>query len=72
MVILAVVFYIVIGFFGSRGLIKEKQWREFTAFIVLFSFGFTLIVLQTLDVEIPSPVKGIKLLVEDIMRLGYK
>ncbi|HBR08637.1 MAG TPA: hypothetical protein DD735_07060 [Clostridiales bacterium] len=72
MIFLVVAIYIGIGFFGSRSLVKKKCWREASAFLVLLSFGFALIILQTLDIKIPSPGNGVKLFVEKVLHLGYK
>ncbi|MGE4483672.1 MAG: hypothetical protein AB7C97_01015 [Oscillospiraceae bacterium] len=72
MTIIVVILYIVVAYFESRNLIKNKYWPELISSMVLLTFGFTLIVLQTLDVKIPSPGNGIKIFVENVMHLGYK
>ena len=61
-----------VDIFQPRNLIKKKCWREVAAFFVLLSFGFTLIILQTLDVKIPSPGDGIKTFFEKALHLSYK
>jgi hypothetical protein len=72
MIFFVIAIFIGIGFFESRSLIKNKCWGEFAAFISLLTVGFTLILLQTLGIKIPSAGEGINLFVENVMHLGYK
>ena len=72
MTIIVAVLYVVVAYFISRNLIKKKYWPELVSSMVLLTFGFTLIVLQTLNVKIPSPGHGIKIFVENVLHLGYK
>jgi hypothetical protein len=53
------------------GLIKGKQWSELVVFSILFIFALTLSVLQTLGIEITSPVKGIIYLLKNILHISY-
>lgn len=72
MTIAVAAIYIVIVVFTVRNLIKKKYWREMVSSLILLTFGFTLLVLQTMNVKIPSPGAGIKYFVENILHLGYK
>lgn len=36
-------------------MLKEKLYRELWTFIVLLSFGTVLVILKSLDVDIPNP-----------------
>jgi len=53
------------------GLIKRKEWRELTAFSVLYIIAFALGLMYVLDIPIPSPMKGLQYLIEDMLGLKY-
>jgi len=53
------------------GLIKRKEWRELTVFSVLYIIAFALGLMYVLDKHIPSPMKGLQYLIEDMLGLKY-
>ncbi|MFZ5647644.1 MAG: hypothetical protein ACOY30_08495 [Bacillota bacterium] len=57
-----------IAYYEVPGLIHRKQWRELAAFTGLLSLGFVLSLLQIIGVKMPSPTKGIILLIKQITR----
>ena len=72
MIFLLIIVFIGIAFFEVPELIRKKYWRELTAFSFFFLLAFILSLLQTIDVKIPSPMKGIQYLIKDILHLNYK
>ena len=68
-VILLIAVFAVIGLFEVPKMLRNGLWRELLVFIVLLILGFTLSVLIALDVPLPSPVKGIRSLMNPILRL---
>jgi len=69
--IILIVVYILILVLNVPGLIKRKEWRELTAFSVLYVIAFTLGLLYVLDVPIPSPMKGLQHLIADVLGIKY-
>jgi len=62
MVVLVVLVFLVIIAIEVPGLVKEKMWRELTAFAVLLLFGMTLSIPQVLGMHVPSPNVPIELI----------
>ncbi|NMB95270.1 MAG: hypothetical protein GYA02_01450 [Clostridiaceae bacterium] len=53
------------------GLIKRREWRELTAFSILYIVAFTLGLMYVIDVPIPSPMKGLQHLIVDVLGIKY-
>lgn len=58
-------------YFQVPTLKKQGYTRELTVFWILTGIAFTLTMLQAFGVEIPSPMKPIRYLVEDVLGLKY-
>jgi len=71
-IFLLIMVFIGIVFFEVPGLIRKKYWRELTVFSFFLLLAFILSLLQTIDVKIPSPMKGIQYVVKDLLHLSYK
>ncbi|HHW31515.1 MAG TPA: hypothetical protein GXX20_07585 [Clostridiaceae bacterium] len=69
--IFLLIIYALILILNVPGLIKRKEWRELTAFLILYVFAFILGILYVLDVPIPSPMKGLQHLIADILGIKY-
>ncbi len=67
-VILLIAVFAVIGLFEVPKMLRNGLWRELLVFIVLLILGFTLSVLLTLDVPVPSPARGIRFLMAPILK----
>jgi len=68
-IVLLVSVFIAIGLFEGPKMVREKLWRELLVFGFLLFFGFTLSILLTLGVPVPSPVRGIRSLMNPILKL---
>ncbi len=68
-VIVLIAVFTVIGLFEVPKILKKRLWRELLVFSFLLILGFTLSALIALDVPLPSPVKGIRSLMNPILRL---
>lgn len=53
------------------GLIRRKEWRELTAFSILYIIAFALGLMYVLDIPIPSPMKGLQRLIADVLGIKY-
>mgnify|MGYP001364842510 CR=1 FL=1 len=69
MIVLVISVFIIIAWLHIPILIKQKLWRELAAFSVLLGIGFVLSLLQVIGIKIPSPNKGIMILVESIYNI---
>ena len=58
-------------YFQVPALKKQGYTRDLAVFWILTGIAFTLTVLQALGIEIPSPMKPIRYLVEDVLGLKY-
>lgn len=63
-VLVLILAFIGIALVEIPGLVRKKWWGEFAAFCVLLAIGFTLCLLQTIDVKVPNPDKGIEFLIK--------
>ncbi len=63
-VLILILVFIGIALVEAPGLFIKKQWGEFAAFCVLLAIGFTLSLLQTIDIKVPNPNKGIEFLIK--------
>lgn len=68
--ILAFVF-LFIFMIDAPKLIMDKHWKELIVYLALLALAFILTLLFSLDVRIPSPLKVIKFLIEDVFGLRY-
>lgn len=63
------VLFLVAALFEYRNLKKQKRYREIISSAILLAAGLTLGILQLLHVEIPSPMSGIKTLLQPLSHL---
>lgn len=68
-VVLIIAVFTVIGLFEVPKILEKRLWRDLLVFSFSLILGFTLSVLIALDVPLPSPVKGIRSLMNPILRL---
>lgn len=71
MIYAVIAIYLIIAFVGCRPLYQKKWWAEFAAYLTLLTVGFSLLAIQTLGVEVPSPGQGIHILIIDVLHMGY-
>ena len=72
MIILLIIGFAGIALLDAPKLIRNKNWKEFIVFSKFFVFAFTIAFLQTLGVNIPSPIKGIQYIIKDVLHLNYQ
>jgi len=71
MILLLILLFIIIFLFEGPSLIKKNDYKEFAAFAVLLGIAFTLALLQVIGIKIPSPMKGIQYIVENVLHLKF-
>lgn len=71
MIILVIVVILLLALSDFPKLIKEKKWYVVTVLTGFYVFTFVLLVLHTVGVTLPSPIKGIRHLIVDVLQLGY-
>lgn len=69
--IIVILIYVSIAFLQIPKLLRNKHWRELTAFLVFYVSAFILSVLYVLDVKLPSAYKSIIYVIEDVLGLKY-
>jgi hypothetical protein len=69
MIILVVVFYIAIVFFDQISLLKQGLKKDFYVSSALCVLSFTVAVLITFNVDLPSPAKPLEHLIKFILKL---
>lgn len=69
--IILLAIYVLIAAAEAPVLVRGKQWRELAAFAVFYLISFSLGLLYVLDIPIPSPMRAIAYLLEDVMHLKY-
>lgn len=66
MFLLVIIFYIIVIFFESVSLLKEKKAGKITLYFSLIIFSMIISILLTLGVQLPSPSNQIKDIVVSI------
>ncbi len=66
MLALVIIGYSLLVFYEFIPLYKQKLWRDFWANTVIGFFSFTIAILLSLEVKIPSPVRPIRELIISI------
>ena len=69
--IFIILIYAFIIIINVPGLLKRKEWRELTAFSILYVIALVLGLMYVLDIPIPSPMKGLHHLIVDILGIEY-
>lgn len=64
MLLLLCLAFLVMLLLDLPALLRKKQWRELTVFMVLWVLGLVMSSLLTIGVKLPSPVKGIKYVID--------
>lgn len=60
MIVLVIALYALLAIYEFLPLYKQKFWRDFLTNMVIGTFSFTVAILLSLNVKIPSPVKPIE------------
>lgn len=60
MFILVILIYSVLIIYDLRPLYKQKLWKDFWANLILGTLSFTIAILLSLNIKIPSPEKPIR------------
>ena len=72
MMLLVIGIFSLIAFTEIPSLVQKKLWRELVVFSLLFILAFTVCVLHTAGVNVPSPMRGIKYFIEEVLKISYK
>lgn len=67
----AVIIFAAIAFYEVKKAMRNYDWRNAAAFLLLLAAGFLLSVLQFLYIDIPDPTKQIVIFVQDVLGLNY-
>jgi hypothetical protein len=70
-ILLLFVIYGLIGFFQAPTLIRGKQWKELTIFVIFYAIAFLLSFLYVLGVTIPSQYVVMKFVAENLLFFTY-
>lgn len=68
---------LVVGVFALLALsdfppiIKEKKWYELAILSVLYLCVLSLAILQSMQIHIPSPMKGAQFVISELLGLKY-
>lgn len=63
--------YAFIAWFNIPTLIRKKEWRELSAFSIVYMIAFVLGMLYVLDIPIPNPIKWLQHIISDVWGLKY-
>lgn len=67
MIVLTVLGYILLALYEFIPLSKQKLWRDVWANAIIGVLSFSMAVLLSLDVKIPSPAKPIEELITSVL-----
>lgn len=63
--------YALVAWLTIPELIKKKEWRDLTAFLVFYTVALILGLIYVLDIPIPSAMKGLQYLISDVLGIKY-
>lgn len=69
--LIVVIIYIAVAIIQIPGLVKKKLWKDLVVFSLFYIAAVVLSSLFALGVEIPSPMKGVQYVIEDVFGLKY-
>lgn len=72
MIIFLLIIFAIIAYINVPPLIRKKHWRDLIVYLGFYAIALTLSILLTLNISIPSPIKGIQYVIKDILHLNYK
>lgn len=72
MIIIELLALVGVGCFGSRGLIKNKWWRDLTFYIIFYVIGLTLTTLLLFGVKLPYFFDVIEFFFKNKLHFGYR
>ncbi len=71
MILLLLVSFAGIALLDVPKLIKSKEWKDLAVYSFFFIGAFTLCVLHTFGIDMPSPIKGIQYVIKDLLHMKY-
>lgn len=64
--------FICIALTNVPGMVRSKCWRNLVIYGVFFIAALAIGILMSLDIPIPSPVKGVQTLYKDVLHISFK
>jgi hypothetical protein len=61
-IIIILAISILIAVFEGPSLVKEKKWKELSAFSVLLLAGVVLNIVVSIGIEVPTPLEWIRMI----------
>jgi len=71
MFILVLMAFAFVALINVPVLVREKRWKDLYIYSGIFAIALTLSILMTVEVQIPSPIKGIEYLLEKVLHITY-
>ena len=71
-IIILLLIFAAMAVFQVPKLIKKKSKKEFIVFSAFYIAAFLLSLLYVLDFNIPSPIEGVRYLIEDVLDIKYQ
>ena len=69
--LLVLLIFVLIALIQVPSLVKKKYFRELTAFFIFYLIALILSILLVFDVNLPSPYKAMRYVIEDVLKLKY-
>lgn len=63
--------YALVALLNIPQLVRKKEWRDLTAFLVFYTTALVLGLLYVLDIPVPSPMKGLQYFISDVLGIKY-
>jgi hypothetical protein len=67
MIILVIISYVLLAVYEFIPLYKQKLWKDFWTNAALWTLSFSIAAMISLGIDIPSPAKPIKKVIESII-----
>ncbi len=63
--------FLILVLMEAPELIREKSWRELTAYSILMALAFLVWCRRVLEIKYPHPVKDSQFFVKSLLHLSY-
>ena len=71
MIVLVVMLFGLLALSDFPPLLKSGKRYDIIVLSGLYALGLALVTLQVFDVSFPGPIKGLQILIVDVLKIGY-
>ncbi len=71
-IVILVLGFTMLALVDFPSILKAKQTQELLVYSSLFILAFVISLLQVMNIDVPSPAKGLEYLIKNVLHIAYK